>query len=58
MEAIMKWERPINVIKIRSFMVWQDIIEGFFMIVIALTWLTRKEVKLEWIKDCERASKS
>jgi len=56
-EAVLKWERPTNVIEIRSFLdlagYYRRFIEGFSTIASPMTRLTRKEVKFEWSKDCE-----
>ncbi|XP_073262126.1 uncharacterized mitochondrial protein AtMg00860-like [Populus alba] len=47
-EAVLKWERPMDVTKIQSFLGlarhYRRFIEGFFTIVSPLTKLTRKEV--------------
>jgi len=56
-EAVLKWERPTNVTKIHNFLglagYYRRFIEGFSTIASPMTRLTRKEVKFEWLKDCE-----
>jgi hypothetical protein len=56
-EAILRWERPMNVTEIRSFLglagYYRRFVEGFSTIASPMTRLTRKEVKFEWSKECE-----
>jgi len=56
-EAVLKWERPTNVIKIQSFLglarYYRRFIKGFSTIASPLTKLTRKEVRSVWSKECE-----
>jgi len=56
-EAVLKWERPTNMIEIRSFLglvgYYQRFIEGFSTIASPLTKLTRKEVRFFWSEVCE-----
>lgn len=56
---VLKWERPMNMTKICSFMgltgYYRRFIEGFIIIASLLTWLTRNDVKFEWTKDCEES---
>ena len=56
-EAILKWERPMNVTEIHSFLrlagFYRRFIEGFSTIASPMTRLTWKEVKFEWLKECE-----
>jgi hypothetical protein len=56
-EAVLKWERPMNVAEIRSFLglagYYRRFLEGFSTIAFPMTQLTRKEVKFEWSKKCE-----
>ena len=51
-EAVMSWERPKSVFKIRSFLglagYHRRFIEDFSRLVAPMTKLTRKEVKFEW----------
>ena len=51
-EAVMKWERPINATEIRSFLglagCYRRFIKGFSQIAIPLTKLTRKGVPFVW----------
>jgi hypothetical protein len=56
-EAVLKWERPTNVTKIRSFLglagYYRRFIEGFSTIAPPLTKLTRKEVRFVWSEECD-----
>jgi hypothetical protein len=54
-EAVLKWERPTNVIEIWSSWVlpYRRFIEGFSTIASPLTKLTRKEVRFVWSEECE-----
>jgi hypothetical protein len=56
-EAVLKWERPTNVIETRSFLglagYYRRFIEGFSTIASPLTKLTRKEVRFVWSEECE-----
>ena len=58
-EAIMSWERPKSVFKIRSFLglagYYKRFIEDFSRLAAPMTKLTRNEVKFEWNDSCERA---
>ena len=58
-EMMLKWERPMNMTKICSFIglagYYSRFIEGFTIIASLLTWLTRNDVKFEWTKDCEES---
>ena len=58
-EAVMSWERPKSVFKIRSFLglagYYRRFIEDFSRLAAPMTKLTRKEVKFEWNDSCERA---
>ena len=58
-EAVMSWERPKSVFKIRSFLglagYYRRFIEDFSRLATPMTKLTRKEVKFEWNDSCERA---
>ena len=58
-EAVMSWERPKSVFKIRSFLglaryYWR-FVEDFSQLAAPMTRLTQKEVKYEWNDLCERA---
>ena len=59
-EAVLNWERPTMVTKVRSFLrlveYYRRFIKGFFQIVFPLTQLTRKNVPFEWTTKCERRS--
>jgi len=56
-EAVLKWERPMNVTEIHSFLglagYYRRFIKGFSTIAFPMTRLTWKEVKFEWLKDCD-----
>ena len=56
-EAVMKWERPINATEIQSFLglarYYRRFIKGFSQIAIPLTKLTRKGVPFVWDAKCE-----
>uniref|UniRef100_A0A2N9HQ68 Retrotransposon gag domain-containing protein n=1 Tax=Fagus sylvatica TaxID=28930 RepID=A0A2N9HQ68_FAGSY len=58
-EAVVKWERPTNVIEVRSFLglasYYRWFVEGFSRLATPLTRLTQKNVKCEWIEECERS---
>ena len=58
-EAIMSWERPKSVFKIRGFLglarYYKGFIEDFSQLVAPMTRLTWKEVKFKWNDLCERA---
>jgi hypothetical protein len=58
-EAVLKWERPTSVTKIRSFLGlaghYRRFIEGFSLIATPLTQLTRKNKKWVWSEECEKS---
>nr|XP_025661544.1 uncharacterized protein LOC112757153 [Arachis hypogaea] len=58
-EAVMKWERPTTVTKVRSFLglarYYRRFIEGFSRIALPMTKLTRKEVPFVWTSGCEES---
>ena len=58
-EAMMSWDRPKSVFKIRSFLglvgYYRRFIEEFSKIAAPMTRLTRKEVKFDWDDRCEEA---
>ena len=58
-EAVMSWERPKSVFKIRSFLglagYYRRFNEDFSRIAAPMTMLTRKEVKFDWDDRCEEA---
>ena len=58
-EAVMSWERPKSVFKIRSFLglarYCRRFIEDFFRLAAPMTRLTQKEVKFVWDDSFERA---
>ena len=58
-EAIINWEQPKNVSKIRSFLgltgYYRWFVEHFSLIATPLTRLTRKGVKYEWDEMCEQS---
>ena len=57
-EAIMSWERPKSVFKIRSFLglvgYYRRFIKNFSRLAAPMTRLTRKGVKFEWDDLCEK----
>ena len=57
-KAIVNWEQPKNVTKIRSFLglvgYYRRFVGHFSLIVAPLTWLTQKRVKFEWDEQCEQ----
>ena len=58
-EAVMSWERPRSVFKIRSFLrfagYYRRFIRDFSLLAEPMTRLTRKEVKFEWNDLYEKA---
>ena len=58
-DAIIRWERPKNVTKIRSFLglagYYRRFVEGFSRIVVPLKKFKRKDVKFDWDDSCELA---
>ena len=58
-EAMISWERPKSIFKIRSFLglagYYKIFIEDFSRIAAPMTRLTRKEVKFDWDDRCEEA---
>jgi hypothetical protein len=58
-KAVLKWERPTSITKIRSFLglvgYYQRFIEGFSLIATPLTQLTRKNKKWVWLEECEKS---
>ncbi|GKV46430.1 hypothetical protein SLEP1_g53414 [Rubroshorea leprosula] len=58
-EAFMKWERPISVTEVRSFLglagYYRRFVEGYSKISGPLTQLTRKNQKFEWTDKCEQS---
>ncbi|XP_020517888.1 uncharacterized protein LOC110006521 [Amborella trichopoda] len=56
-ETVLKWERPTNVIEVRSFLelsgYYRRFVEGFSKIVRPLTRLTQKNAKFIWSLECE-----
>ena len=58
-EAIVSWEQPKNITKIRSFLglacYYKRFVEKFSLITAPLTRLTRKRVKFDWDDKCEQS---
>ena len=58
-EVVVARERPMNVIKVRSFLglagYYRRFMKRFSMIAFPLTKLTRKHAKFKWIDECEQA---
>ena len=56
-EAVVSWQRPRNVIEIRSFLglagYYRHFVQNFSSIVAPLTRLTRKGVSFQWSEECE-----
>ncbi|XP_016173093.1 uncharacterized protein LOC107615553 [Arachis ipaensis] len=56
-EAVMEWERPTTVTKVKSFLglaeYYRRFIKGFSWIALPMTKLTRKEVPFVWTSECE-----
>ena len=58
-EAMVNWDRPINVSEVRSFLglagYYKRFVEGFSHIAALLAQLTQKNVKFKWKKECEKS---
>ena len=58
-EAVLRWERPTTVTKIRSFLrlagYYRRFIKGFSTIATPLTWFTRKNIRWEWSKKYDES---
>ncbi|KAI5316202.1 hypothetical protein L3X38_045378 [Prunus dulcis] len=58
-EAVVNWPQPTSVTEVRSFLglagYYCRFVEGFSTIAAPLTRLTRKRVKFEWSKGCEKS---
>ena len=58
-EAVMSWERPKSVFKIRSFLglarYYKRFIEDFSRLAAPMMRLTRKEIKFDWDDRCKEA---
>ncbi|XP_016192422.1 uncharacterized protein K02A2.6-like [Arachis ipaensis] len=58
-EAVMEWEKPTTVTKVRSFLdlsgYYRRFIEEFSRIALPMTKLTRKEVPFVWTSECEES---
>ena len=61
-EAMVNWDRPINVSEVRSFLglagYYRRFVEGFSRIAALLAQLTQKNVKFKWKEECEKSFKS
>ena len=59
LDAVMIWERPKSVFKIRTFFglagYYKRFIEDFSRLAAPMTRLTKKWVKFEWDDLCEKA---
>ena len=58
-EAVVNWDKPINVTEVKSFLVllgyYRRFIERISSIAVSLTLLTRKNVKFEWKEESEKS---
>ncbi|XP_015970081.1 uncharacterized mitochondrial protein AtMg00860-like [Arachis duranensis] len=58
-KAVMNWERPASVMKIRSFLglvgYYRRFIKGFSQLALPLTKLTRKDTQFVWTPECEES---
>ena len=58
-EVVQSWTSPKNVKKVRSFFVlagyYRQFIKDFSYIAQLMTYLMKKEKKLEWYDECEQA---
>ncbi|CAL8084915.1 unnamed protein product [Prunus armeniaca] len=58
-EAIVNWVQPMSVTEVRSFLglagYYRRFVEGFSSIAAPLTRLTKKDVKYEWMEECEQS---
>jgi len=58
-EVVLRWEKPTTVTEIRSFLgltgYYRRFIEGFSTIATPLTRLTRKNIRWEWLKECDES---
>jgi ribonuclease HI len=58
-ESVTKWEQPLNVIDVRSFLglvgYYQRFIENFFKIAKPMTELLKNNTKFEWSEACEKS---
>ena len=59
MEAVVEWNRPNNVTKVRSFLglvgYYKRFVEGFSHLAMPLTCLTQKGAKFDWTRKCEES---
>jgi ribonuclease HI len=58
-ESVTKWEQPLNVTDVRSFLglvgYYQRFIENFFKIAKPMTELLKNNTKFEWSEACEKS---
>ena len=56
-EVVLSWERPKNVLEVRSFLgligYYQRFVQGFSSIAVPLSRLMRKGVPFLWSEECE-----
>ncbi|TYK16488.1 putative Gag-pol protein [Cucumis melo var. makuwa] len=59
LEAVVNWERPTSVTKVRSFIgsagYYRYFIKNFSRLVLPLIALTRKNAKFEWLDKCKQS---
>ena len=58
-EVVVSWKPPKNVSEVKSFLVlagyYRKFVEGFSRIATPLTKLTRKDVKYDWVDNCQQS---
>ena len=61
-EVVLQWEPPLNVREVRSFLglagYYRCFVQDFSLIATPLTRSLRKDVKYEWIDECQVISRS
>lgn len=58
-KVVVEWPRPTSVTEVKSFLglvgYYRRFVRGFSQIALSLSKLTRKDVKFEWIVECEQS---
>ena len=58
-EMVVEWKPPRNVTEVRSFLglagYYRRFVKGFSMIAAPMTRLLQKNVKFEWVEECQRS---